>query len=149
MLFDTARVLHSYEQVTAGQCVPFSRYYELLSLMVGDLIVDTVRVGVKQKWREHAMRAVEELESRGIALVEDEEREDCIRADSCPQTLEPTKVPPVPAFEDVVIQSQETDQRRKRTHLQFLMIPCSRIRKTCCKADDVQQSCRLCQMSFH
>ena len=76
-LIDTARILHSYEQVgKAGLCVPFLKdSYELLSLMVGDLIVDTVRAGVKQKWREHYAKAVEELESRGIALVEDEECE--------------------------------------------------------------------------
>jgi hypothetical protein len=76
-LIDTARILHSYEQVgKAGLCVVFLKdSYELLSLMVGDLIVDTVRAGVKQKWREHYAKAVEELESRGIVLVEDEESE--------------------------------------------------------------------------
>ncbi len=76
-LIDAARILHSYEQAgKAGLCVPFLRdSYELLSLMVGDLIVDTVRTGVKQKWREHYMRAVEELESLQIPLVEDDERE--------------------------------------------------------------------------
>ncbi len=73
-LIDTARILHSYERVRQpGLCLPFLKdSYEILSLMVGDLIVDTVRMGVKQKWRDHYMKAVEELDSRGITLIEDE-----------------------------------------------------------------------------
>lgn len=141
-LIDTARVLHSYEQAgRAGQCVPFLKdSYELLSLMVGDLIVDTVRAGVKQKWREHYMRAVEELESRGIALVEDEEREVIAHAPTvAPKPPEPAKVPPVPAFEDVVIQSQETDQEKKEdTPAVSDDTPAAASEKLAARLDDVQ-----------
>ena len=89
-LIDAARILHSYEEVgKAGLCVPFLRdSYELLSLMVGDLIVDTVRTGVKKKWRDHYMRAVEELESHDISLVEDEEREVTLEHNSAASATE-------------------------------------------------------------
>jgi hypothetical protein len=77
-LTDTARVLHSYEQARlAEQCVPFLQdSYEILCLMVGDLIVDNVRSGVMLKWQERYRIAVEELAEGGIELVEDDEDED-------------------------------------------------------------------------
>ncbi|MBP8128452.1 MAG: hypothetical protein KA184_02645 [Candidatus Hydrogenedentes bacterium] len=73
-LTDTARVLHSYERVErAQQCVSFLQdSYEILCLMVGDLIVDNVRSGVMQKWRERFRRAVEDMQHLGISLVEDD-----------------------------------------------------------------------------
>lgn len=77
-LTDTARVLHSYERLDrAQQCVPFLQdSYEILCLMVGDLIVDSVRSGVMQKWRERFQRAVEEMQRLGIPLVEDDAEEE-------------------------------------------------------------------------
>lgn len=76
-LIDAARILHSYEKSgKPAQSLPFLKdSYEILSLMVGDLIVDTVRAGVKQKWRDHYMKAIETLESQGITLVEDDDVE--------------------------------------------------------------------------
>ncbi len=80
-LTDTARILHSYEQ--AGQahaCVSFLQdSYEILCLMVGDLIVDNIRSGVMQKWRAHYQRGVDNLLRAGIRLVEDEEEEELER----------------------------------------------------------------------
>lgn len=74
-LTDTARVLASYENVErAGECVPFLQdAYEILCLMVGDLIVDNVRSGVMVKWRERYNGAVNDLARMGIPLMEDEE----------------------------------------------------------------------------
>lgn len=79
-LTDTARILQSYEnEGKAHLCVPFLQdSYEILCLMVGDLIVDNVRSGVMQKWRDRYAYAVEDLARAGIPLVEDdvEEAED-------------------------------------------------------------------------
>lgn len=74
-LIDTARILQSYENARRpGDSVPFLKEsYEILSLMVGDLIVENVRSGVKHKWIDHYQRAVEELDRRKIPLVEDED----------------------------------------------------------------------------
>ena len=85
-LTDTARILHSYEQ--AGQahaCVSFLQdSYEILCLMVGDLIVDNIRSGVLQKWRAHYQRGVDDLLRAGIPLVEDEEEEE-LEAETAPK----------------------------------------------------------------
>jgi len=60
------------------------------------------------------MRAVEELESRGIALVEDEEREVIAHAPAAaPISQEPAKIPPAPAFEGARVQPRETEQEKK------------------------------------
>ncbi|MCC6145471.1 MAG: hypothetical protein IT368_16820 [Candidatus Hydrogenedentes bacterium] len=77
-LTDTARVLHSYECARqAERCVSFLQdSYEILCLMVGDLIVDNVRSGVMQKWQERYRYAVQELSDAGIELVEDEDEAD-------------------------------------------------------------------------
>lgn len=74
-LTDTARILHSYEKAErASECVPFLQdSYEILCLMVGDIIVDNVRSGVMQKWKERYQRAVGDLLRAGIPLVEDDE----------------------------------------------------------------------------
>lgn len=115
-LIDAARILHSYEEAgKAGMCVSFLKdSYELLSLMVGDLIVDTVRAGVKQKWREHYMRAVAELESRGIPLVEDEERE---VAEPPPVTPNCTPAPPPEKHSSPEIkEEQEPEKEDENKH---------------------------------
>lgn len=74
-LTETARVLQSCS--AAGEtprCVPFlAEAYEILCMMVGDLIVGNVRSGVTEKWRARYARAVADLESAGIPLWADEE----------------------------------------------------------------------------
>ena len=73
-LTDTARILQSYEEHSrASQCVDFLQdSYEILCLMVGDLIVDNVRSGVTKKWRERYAEAVYTLRQHGLSLVDDE-----------------------------------------------------------------------------
>jgi len=73
-LTDTARVLQSYDDGGDPQgSVPFLLdAYEILCLMVGDLIVDNVRSGVMRKWRERYGQAVEQLRASGHRLVEDD-----------------------------------------------------------------------------
>jgi hypothetical protein len=75
---DTARILQSYENAgLAVQCVPFLQdSYEILCLMVGDLIVENVRSGVLQKWRDRYQHAVTDLVKAGLPLIEDEEEEE-------------------------------------------------------------------------
>lgn len=84
-LTDVARILQSYENVgTAHLCVSFlNESYEILSLMVGDLIVNNVRSGVMDKWRERYRRAVADLSAAGLTLVQDQDSEE-----------EPAEVPP-------------------------------------------------------
>ena len=73
-LTDTGRILQSYE--TGGQAqhsIDFlNDAYELLCLMVGDLIVDNVRPAVMKQWRERYQSAVARLEQDGLALVSDD-----------------------------------------------------------------------------
>lgn len=73
-LTDTARVLQTYEDANrAADCVPFLKdSYEILCLMVGDLIVDNVRSGVMKKWHERYERALNDLAGLGLTLVDDD-----------------------------------------------------------------------------
>ncbi|HPO13666.1 MAG TPA: hypothetical protein PLI09_09490 [Candidatus Hydrogenedentes bacterium] len=77
-LTDTARILQSFEDAEcAEQCVPFLRdSYEILCLMVGDIIVDNVRSGVLQKWRDRYQAIVEDMHCADIRLVDDDAREE-------------------------------------------------------------------------
>lgn len=77
-LTDTARILQTYEEAGQAQLgIPFLQdSYEILCLMVGDLIVDNVRSGVMQKWRDRFQRAVRELDRTGLRLIEDDEEEE-------------------------------------------------------------------------
>lgn len=77
-LTDTARILHSYEDANrAERCVPFlADSYELLCLMVGDLIVDNVRPSVMDKWRRRYAAALDELHAEGLRLLQDDETAD-------------------------------------------------------------------------
>ena len=77
-LTDVARILQSYENAgCARQCVPFLiESYEILSLMVGDLMVNNTGSGVMEKWRERYRNAVDELTSTGLALVLDDDHEE-------------------------------------------------------------------------
>ena len=74
-LTGAARLLESYEEGgRVEDCLPFLQDgYEILCLMVGDLIVDNVRSGVMDKWRIRYEIAVEELLKSGLELVQDEE----------------------------------------------------------------------------
>jgi hypothetical protein len=74
-LTETGRILQSYEDAgRANACVPFlADSYEILCLMVGDLIVDKVRPGVLRKWRDCYQAALDDLTAEGLALVQDEE----------------------------------------------------------------------------
>lgn len=75
-LTETARVLQSYENVDlAPEAVPFlADSYEILCLMVGDLIVGNVRSAVLQKWRARYQQALDDMAAAGIALVDDDNR---------------------------------------------------------------------------
>ncbi len=77
-LTDTARVLQTYEDAgMAADCVAFLKdSYEILCLMVGDLIVDNVRSGVMKKWHERYERALNDLATLGLTLVDDESTRD-------------------------------------------------------------------------
>ncbi|MBI2432495.1 MAG: hypothetical protein HYV26_06460 [Candidatus Hydrogenedentes bacterium] len=74
-LTDTARILQSYEEARrAAECVTFLQdSYEILCLMVGDIIVDNTRSGVMKKWREHYNAALTELARAGLQVIDDEE----------------------------------------------------------------------------
>lgn len=76
-LTDMGRVLQTYENSGIAQdCVPFlNDGYEILCLMVGDLIVDTVRSGVRDSWRERYQVALKDVEAAGLTLVQDDEGE--------------------------------------------------------------------------
>lgn len=106
-LTDTARVLHSYEIVAkASQCVPFLQdSYEILCLMVGDIIVDNVRSGVMVKWKEQYQRALDDLLRAGIPLVEDDEMDDEDQAPPLPREA----APPVLQQREVVFALPEDD----------------------------------------
>lgn len=73
-LTDTARVLQSYDEGgdASGAVAFLQDAYEILCLMVGDLIVDNVRSGVMDKWRERYARAVADLEQSGHSLIDDD-----------------------------------------------------------------------------
>ena len=73
-LTETARVLQTYEESgCAADCVPFlADSYEILCLMVGDLIVGSVRTGVMEKWRRRYERALADIGASGLVLVQDD-----------------------------------------------------------------------------
>lgn len=85
----TARVLHSYENAgSAHLCTSFlNDSYEILCLMVSDLIVNKVRAGVVNKWRERYDRAIDELTAAGLTLIEDDVQPE-------PRVPEPAKPEP-------------------------------------------------------
>ncbi len=94
-LTDTARVLQSFEEPgKAHLCIPFLQdSYEILCLMVGDIIVDNVRSGVIQKWRSRYAQAIEELHHAGLSLIRDEDMEEseapqeaAVEVDYAPET---------------------------------------------------------------
>ncbi len=74
-LTETGRILQSYEDAgRANECVHFlADSYEIMCLMVGDLIVDKVRPGVLRKWRDCYQNALEDLSVAGLQLVQDDD----------------------------------------------------------------------------
>jgi len=72
-LSDTGRVLQSYENAgKADLSLDFlDEAYEVLCLMVGDMMVDTVRDTVRDRWSDVYGRALKGLEEHGVALVDD------------------------------------------------------------------------------
>ncbi|MCC6153965.1 MAG: hypothetical protein IT367_09420 [Candidatus Hydrogenedentes bacterium] len=92
-LTETGRVLQTYENAgRANECVPFlADSYEILCLMVGDLIVDKVRSGVIRKWRERYQVALEDIAAKGLVLVRDEEDRRSAKA-AAPQS-QPQRAP--------------------------------------------------------
>lgn len=73
-LTDVARILQTYEdEGRADQSIFFLKdSYEILCLMVGDLIVGNVRSGVMKKWQDRYERALDELADAGLTLVDDD-----------------------------------------------------------------------------
>ena len=73
-LSDTGRILQSYEDAgKADLALDFlDEAYEVLCLMVGDLIVDNVRDTVRDRWGEVYKSGLVKLEGNGIALVDDD-----------------------------------------------------------------------------
>ncbi|MCX5769640.1 MAG: hypothetical protein NTZ09_05130, partial [Candidatus Hydrogenedentes bacterium] len=76
-LTGTARVLQTYETASAAHlCVPFlNDGYEVLCLMVGDLIVNNTRSDAMATWRSRYEKAVAGLTAAGLELVEDDSEE--------------------------------------------------------------------------
>lgn len=74
-LTNTGRVLQTYENAgRPAEALPFlNDAYELLCLMVGDLIVGEVRAGVREKWAKRYEKAVKEVERTGLQLIADDE----------------------------------------------------------------------------
>ncbi len=75
VLTETGRILQTYEDAgRASECVSFlSEAYDVLSLMVGDLIVGEVRPGVLAKWGECHARALHALNAAGLTLIDIED----------------------------------------------------------------------------
>jgi len=73
-LIDTARVLSSYDRAgRAIECLSFlQKSHDILSLMVGDLILDRVTDLGRYGWPDHYARAVAALREHGIELIEDD-----------------------------------------------------------------------------
>lgn len=77
-LSDTGRVLQSYENAECPKdALPFlNDAYELLCLMVGDLIVDGVRPAVIDKWTRRYHLALADMDTAGIEIASDQDDPD-------------------------------------------------------------------------
>ena len=93
-LTDTARILQSYEDAAvAQQAVPFLQdAYEILCLMVGDIIVDNVRSGVMTKWRQRYNLALNDLARHGVSLVDEDGEEPAVQPDNIVRFEQPAQV---------------------------------------------------------
>lgn len=72
---ETGRILQTYEsQGRAVECLPFlNDAYEILYLMVRDLIMDNVGPEVREKWHICYQAALDDIQTAGLTLVEDGE----------------------------------------------------------------------------
>ncbi|MEK7792879.1 MAG: hypothetical protein AAB353_00030 [Candidatus Hydrogenedentota bacterium] len=72
-LTNTGRILQTYEDGgRATECVPFLEdAYEILCLMVSDLIVDTITPSVRDKWRGRYESALLDVNLAGLSLASD------------------------------------------------------------------------------
>lgn len=77
VLTETARVLQTYEYATrAAESVPFLlEIYEILSLMVADLMAGEPRTWVMKRWRDRYRKALDELNNAGLTLVRDDDED--------------------------------------------------------------------------
>ena len=106
-LIDTARVLSSYDRAgRAAECLPFlHKSHDILSLMVGDLILDRITDLGRYGWPDHYARAVATLKERGIALIEDDAAESLAPVDEPAPYMEAGPDPaihePVTAFDEL------------------------------------------------
>ena len=120
-LTDTARILHSYENGGhAALCVPFlNDSYEILCLMVGDLIVDNVRMDVMDRWRVRYGRALKDLHDLGIPLVKDEEE---TSSPAMEAPVRETNVIPfeLPPSRGVSAKQELAETTREESYLPFL-----------------------------
>ena len=103
-LTETGRILQTYEDAQdAGDCVTFlAESYDILCLMVGDLIVGGIRPGVLQKWEALYDRALDEVQTAGLTLVQDgEERVASVQAatDIADSEFDAEKPEPVSPFD--------------------------------------------------
>jgi len=73
-LTETARILQTYEEADqAEDAIPFlDESYQILCLMVGNILVGSRRNDAIGKWESCYHQALEDLTSRGLALVADE-----------------------------------------------------------------------------
>ncbi|HRK33488.1 MAG TPA: hypothetical protein PLJ47_02745 [Candidatus Hydrogenedentes bacterium] len=111
-LSETGRILQTYENAgRANESVPFlADSYEILCIMVGDLIVDKVRSGVIRKWRERYAVALEDLASRGLTLVSDDDERVLARAEASAQRGPALRVlRPEPILTDDEVESIDLD----------------------------------------
>jgi len=94
-LIDTARILSSYEHAgRAVECLPFlQKSHDILSLMVGDLILDRVTDLARYGWPDHYARAVVVLKNRGIELIEDDSETAVPEADEAAPPAETAAAP--------------------------------------------------------
>ena len=74
-LTDSGRILQTYQSADrAPDCVPFlNDSYEILCLMVGDLIVDNESTALSDNWRRLYQGAVRALEETGLVLARDDD----------------------------------------------------------------------------
>jgi peptidoglycan hydrolase CwlO-like protein len=106
-LIDTARVLSSYDRAgRAIEALPFlQKSHDILSLMVGDLILDRVTDLGRYGWTDHFARAVVTLNNRGIALVEDDSADASAVVEESVPAVEPAVAPAVfesaPPFDEL------------------------------------------------
>lgn len=107
VLTETGRILQTYENAgRATECVQFlSEAYDILSLMVGDLIVGEVRPGVMQKWQECHAKALSTLEAAGLTLIDIEEDEEEAESEGAAETAGtlntvPFELPPLDDYDE-------------------------------------------------